>query len=128
MNWVGIDIMTSSYSQGAQGMRQSHQVVTEAPVSAGTIRSVTLKVAGQVITLRTDQSEAYMHNLAGEVNALLESLRSAAPSMGLPQLMAMAALQLADRAVCAEQAVYQENLKLERHIERLNGILRSLDE
>jgi cell division protein ZapA (FtsZ GTPase activity inhibitor) len=88
---------------------------------------VTLKVAGQVITLRTDQSEAYMHSLADEVNALLDGLRSAAPGTGLPQLMALATLQLADRAVCAEQAVQQSNLKIEHHIERLNNILNSLD-
>lgn len=120
--------MTSSYSQGVQGVRQGHQVVTEAPAAMGTIRSVTLKVAGQVITLRTDQSEEYMLTLANEVNTLLDGLRSAAPGAGLPQLMALAALQLADRAACAEQAVQQGNLKLEHHIERLNGILRSLDE
>ena len=127
MNRVGIDIMTSSYSQGMQVGHQGHQVVTETPVQPGTIRSVTLKVAGQVITLRTDQSEAYMHSLADEVNALLDGLRSAAPGTGLPQLMALAALQLADRAVCAEQAVQQSNLKIEHHIERLNNILNSLD-
>lgn len=92
------------------------------------IRSVTLLIAGQRITIRTDQSEERLNLLAGEVNALMDSLRQDAPSATQPQLMALVALQLADRAVCAEQAVQQENLKIERHIERLSGILRSLDD
>lgn len=119
--------MASSYSQNA-GVRQNHHVTTAPPVSSGTVRSVTLKVAGQVITLRTDQSEDYLNRLADEVNGMLDGLRSVSPGAGLPQLMALAALQLADRAVCAEQAVQEGNLKIERHIERLNGILRNLDD
>ena len=41
--------------------------------------------------------------------------------------MAPPAMQLADRAVSAEAALQQENLKVEKHIDRLSDILRTLD-
>ena len=115
--------------QASQQQANAHysSVSTVSSSSTGTIRSVPLLVAGQRITVRTDQSEEYLNALAGEVNALLDSLRQAAPQAGLPQIMALAAIQLADRAVSAEQAAARENLKVERHIERLSDILRNLE-
>ena len=68
-----------------------------------------------------------MAALAAEVNALIDDLRRNSPGAGLPVLMALASIQLADRALCAEQAVQRENLKVERHIERLSGILKNLE-
>ena len=44
----------------------------------------------------------------------------------MPQLMALVALQLADRACEAEQAAANSQMKVEKHIERLNGILQAL--
>ena len=103
------------------------QVDVETPRTDGTVRSVVLMVAGQRIVIRSDQSEGYLHALADEINALIESLRQASPASGLPALMALASMQLLDRAICAEQALDQENLKVERHIARLGDILRNLD-
>ena len=114
--------------QSSQQLGNSqHSSVATVSSQSGTIRSVPLNIAGQRIAIRTDQSETYLNALAGEVNALVDSLRQAAPQAGLPQIMALAAIQLADRAVSAEAAAARENLKVERHIERLSGILKSLE-
>lgn len=117
--------MTGQSSQ-QRGNTQYSSVATVTSQS-GTIRSVPLNIAGQRISIRTDQSETYLNALASEVNGLIDSLRQAAPQAGMPQIMALAAIQLADRAVSAEAAAARENLKVERHIERLSGILKSLE-
>ena len=117
--------MTGQSSQ-QRGNTQYSSVATVTSQS-GTIRSVPLNIAGQRISIRTDQSETYINALASEVNGLIDSLRQAAPQAGMPQIMALAAIQLADRAVSAEAAAARENLKVERHIERLSGILKSLE-
>ncbi len=118
--------MESNYQTSAQPLSRQ-QVSTLTSAGDGTIRTVTLLVGGQRISIRTDQNPDYLNGLAAEVNALVESLRQASPGSGMPVLMALAAVQLADRAISAEQAVERENLKVERHIERLSGILRSLE-
>ena len=117
--------MTGQSSQ-QRGNTQYSSVATVTSQS-GTIRSVPLNIAGQRISIRTDQSETYINALACEVNGLIDALRQAAPQAGMPQIMALAAIQLADRAVSAEAAAERENLKVERHIERLSGILKSLE-
>lgn len=118
--------MASQY-QSAPQYSSSSSVATVESQSRGTLRSVPLMVAGQRIVIRTDQSEAYLFALANEINALLERLRQASPTSGLPALMALASIQLLDRALNAEHDVEEGNLKIERHIERLSGILRNLD-
>ena len=103
------------------------RVATVTSETHGVVRSVTLNVAGQRITVRTDQDADYLNSLANDVNGIVDALRHAAPGAGLPQLMALTAMQLADRAVSAEAALQQENLKVEKHIDRLSDILRTLD-
>ncbi len=103
-------------------------VSTISAASAGTVRSVSLMVAGQRITIRTDQSEEYLNALAAEVNGLVDSLRKDAPGAGMPQLMSLAMVMLADRACAAEKAAMRESDKVERHIERLTGILNALED
>ena len=103
------------------------RVATVTSEAHGVVRSVTLNVAGQRITVRTDQDADYLNSLANDVNGIVDALRQAAPGAGLPQLMALTAMQLADRAVSAEAALQQENLKVEKHIDRLSDILRTLD-
>ncbi|GEM_PF-2427551 len=114
-------LQTSAPNYGQKG------VATIEQNTRGTIRSVALVIAGQRILIKTDQSEEYMAALAAEVNSLIDELRRNSPGTGLPVLMALASIQLADRALSAEQAVQRENLKVERHIERLSGILKNLE-
>ena len=118
--------MAEIHQTSAQNFGQKG-VATIEQNARGTIRSVALVIAGQRIVIKTDQSEEYMAALAAEVNSLIDDLRRNSPGTGLPVLMALASIQLADRALCAEQAVQRENLKVERHIERLSGILKNLE-
>ena len=115
------NVQTSPQNYGQKGVAT---IESNAP---GTIRSVALMIAGQRIVIKTDQSQEYMAALAAEVNALIDDLRKNSPGTGLPVIMALASIQLADRALSAEQTLQRENLKVERHIERLNGILKSLE-
>lgn len=101
-------------------------VATVEPRETRTIRSVPLVIAGQRITIRTDQSENYLYALADQVNQLVDTLKQASPNSGMPQIMALAALQLADRAYEAEQIAENSQTKVQKHIERLNGILQAL--
>ncbi|MBQ9817597.1 MAG: cell division protein ZapA [Proteobacteria bacterium] len=117
--------MANSFQTSSQSGRS--RVTTVAPSSDGTIRSVSLLVGGQRIVIRTDQNPEYLQALANEVNELVESLQQASPGTGMPTIMALASIQLADRAFAAEQAVERENIKIERHIERLNCILKNLE-
>ena len=117
--------MERSYQTSAAPSRPQVEALDSS--GGGTIRTVTLLVAGQRVTIRTDQDPDYLNGLAAEVNALVDSLRQASPGSSMPLLMALAAVQLADRAVCAEKSAERENRKVERHIERLSGILRNLE-
>ncbi len=118
--------MAESFQTSAQNYGQKNVATIEQSAS-GTIRSVALMIAGQRVVIKTDQSEEYMAALAAEVNALIDDLRRNSPGTGLPVIMALASIQLADRALSAEQTLQNENLKVERHIERLNGILKNLE-
>lgn len=117
--------MAGNYQSQPQGNARQN-VATVEPNETRTIRSVPLVIAGQRLTIRTDQSEQYLRDLADQVNQLVDSLKKASPAAGMPQLMALAALQLADRACEAEQAAANSQMKVEKHIERLNGILQAL--
>ena len=124
---VGIFFMAVNLTQTAANTVRT-TVSTVSAASAGTVRSVSLLIAGQRITIRTDQSEEYLNALAAEVNGLVDSLRKDAPGAGMPQLMSLAMVMLADRACAAEKAAMRESDKVERHIERLTGILNALED
>lgn len=91
------------------------------------VQTVSLNVAGMSITIRTDQNVEYLKGLALEVNRIVNALRQSSPYSGIPQLMALALIQLADRTCEAETALEQSNRKVEMHIERLSKILNTLD-
>jgi len=92
------------------------------------VQSVAIAVAGQRIVVRTDRSEAYLMSLAQEVNACVESIRRSAPSAGLPQIMALVAMQLAERARVAEQSDQMHCRAIEQHAQRLSDLLADFDD
>lgn len=104
------------------------RVVTDAEApKKQDVQTVALNVAGVNLTIRTTQSLEYLKGLVSQVNALVNSLRQSAPNSAIPQLMAMALIQIADRASEAESALERSNRKVETHIERLTKILGALD-
>ena len=53
------------------------RVATVTSETHGVVRSVTLNVAGQRITVRTDQDADYLNSLANDVNGIVDALRQA---------------------------------------------------
>ena len=98
------------------------RVVTDAAMpKKQDVQTVSLNVAGINLTIRTTQ------DLVSQVNSLVQSLKQSAPNSAIPQLMAMALIQFADRASEAQMALERSNRKVETHIERLTKILGALD-
>ena len=87
----------------------------------------TVSLAGINLTIRTTQDLEYLNGLVSQVNSLVQSLKQSAPNSAIPQLMAMALIQFADRASEAQMALERSNRKVETHIERLTKILGALD-
>jgi cell division protein ZapA (FtsZ GTPase activity inhibitor) len=85
-------------------------------------------VGGQRIVLRSDRDEAYLMALALEVNACIESVRRSSPTTGLPQVMALVAMQLAERALTAEQTERLRYRAVEQTTQRLESLLGELDD
>ena len=59
-------------------------------------RSVTVEIAGQRFTLKTDADDAYVHELAAFVTQKLSDARTGARAFSAPALAILAALQIAD--------------------------------
>lgn len=106
----------------------SHRVMTDAATpKKQDVQTVSLNIAGVNLTIRTTQDIDYLNGIAAQVNGILQSLKQSAPNTAMPQLMAMALIQLADRVCETENALEQSNKKIETHIERLTKILGALD-
>jgi cell division protein ZapA (FtsZ GTPase activity inhibitor) len=60
------------------------------------MRSVTVKIAGHRLALRTDADEAYVRGLADQVNKKIHALRAGTHAAGADAIALTAALQLAD--------------------------------
>ena len=59
-------------------------------------RSVMVTIGGQHLAIRTDADDAYMQELAGEVDRKIKHLRGAARGATADSVALLAALQLAD--------------------------------
>ena len=104
------------------------RVVTDAAMpQKQDVQTVSLNVEGINLTIRTTQDLEYLNGLVSQVNSLVQSLKQSAPNSAIPQLMAMALIQFADRASEAQMALERSNRKAETHIERLTKILGALD-
>ncbi len=82
-------------------------------------RSVTVHIAGQRLSLRTDREDAFLQHIADYVGSLVEGLQSAAPQVPPQQVYLLVALQLADELYAERerlQDVYQEIERRSGHI------------
>lgn len=116
--------MANSVQQLASTGRQG--VVTlssKAPV----YRSVQLIVAGQRLALKTDQEPAELESMAQEINACIDDIRRDAPGASSPQIMALALMQLMERARQAEQKDAYHCQVIEHHAQRLEQLFTSMD-
>ena len=90
-------------------------------------RSVQLVIAGQRLALKTDQDPAVIESMAQEVNACVDEIRRSAPGASSPQIMALALMQLMERAREAERQDAYHCQVIERHAQRLEKLLASMD-
>jgi cell division protein ZapA (FtsZ GTPase activity inhibitor) len=67
-------------------------------------RSVTVEVAGQKMTLRTDAEEAYVSSLADIVNRKIGEVKASSRALSTHVLAVMAALSIADDLLQAKQS------------------------
>lgn len=61
-----------------------------------TYRPVTLEIAGERLSLRTDRDEAFLQELAAYVSSQIETLRGSARNVAIQHVYLLVALKLAD--------------------------------
>jgi cell division protein ZapA len=95
---------------------------------AGVKRSVQVEIAGQQLTIRSDEGAEYVHQLAEYVDAHLRVLsggRRITNTSGLQRVALLVAMQLADE-LFREKDLHQ---RFRRRVnDRLLGLRRALDE
>lgn len=88
-------------------------------------RTITLEIAGTKFRLVVDSDEAHLRQLAATVNQRIEQLGDRAARTATPaQLLALAALGLADDLVSSEQRLRQVEDVTRRAI---NGAIERID-
>ncbi len=88
-------------------------------------RTITLEIAGTKFRLVVDSDEAHLRQLAATVNHRIEQLGDRAARTATPaQLLALAALGLADDLVTAEQRLRQIEDVTRRAV---NGAIERID-
>jgi len=113
-----------------QNQRSVRNVSTGTSVEASpplAARTVSLVIGGQRITVRTDKDEPYLQLLADDVESLLQQLSSRSRSVTTPQLLALAALHLADELHRARSDVDGVKTEVQLRAERLLRLLDSDD-
>jgi len=86
-------------------------------------RSVSLTIAGQRLSIRTDKEEDYIHQLAEYVDEMVEELRRGTRSASTPQLYLLAALNMADELFQAQDRTEDLKEEIQRRTERLIRML-----
>ena len=95
---------------------------------AGVKRSVQVEIAGQQLTIRSDEGAEYVHQLAEYVDAHLRVLsggRRITSSTGLQRVALLVAMQLADE-LFREKDLHQRFRR--RVADRLGSLRRALDD
>jgi cell division protein ZapA len=84
-------------------------------------RELTIHIAGQALTIRSDEDEAYVARLASSVDSKIREISRGQPGITTLNLALMAALTIADEALKSKAA--QDDV--ERLIERLSERIES---
>ena len=79
-------------------------------------RSVTVEVAGQKLTLRTDAGEEYLHALAAFVNDKIAEVKTSTRTFSTHALAILAALNIADELFQTRDQAQKEKDELKRRV------------
>jgi cell division protein ZapA len=86
-------------------------------------RSVTVEVAGQKFTLKTDASEAYVESLAAFVTEKIAEVKTSTRTFSTHALAILAALNIADDLFQARQSGRELKRRVREKSERLLELL-----
>jgi len=79
-------------------------------------RSVTVEVAGQKLTLRTEAGEEYLHALAAFVNDKIAEVKTSTRTFSTHALAILAALNIADELFQARDQASKEKDELKKRV------------
>lgn len=86
-------------------------------------RSVTVDVAGQKLTLRTDAEDEYVASLAEIVNRKIGEVKASSRTLSTHVLAVLAALQLADDLIQARKKEAELRQKVREKSQRILSLL-----
>ena len=87
------------------------------------MRSVEINILGQSYTIKTDEEEAYIKNLAGYVDERLKEIYSAAPNVNHVKAAIMAAFGIADELFKLQHKQENFDRMIEEKTKILSGFL-----
>ena len=85
----------------------------------GPVKSHSVEIAGQKFSIKSDATEAHMRRVAELVNVRVRTVRGAWPAAPLPQVLALAALQVADDFCELEDHVVRERRESAAELRRV---------
>jgi len=86
-------------------------------------KSVTIKVAGQSLNLRTADDPARVQRLAGHLSSRIDELRAAAGSASAHQVALLAGLQVVDELFKAQDELKDLQERLARPVDRAIALI-----
>jgi cell division protein ZapA len=86
-------------------------------------RSVTVEVAGQKLTLRTDAGEEYLHALAAFVNEKIAEVKTSTRTFSTHALAILAALNIADELFQAREQKDDLRKRVREKAQRIGELL-----
>jgi cell division protein ZapA (FtsZ GTPase activity inhibitor) len=90
-------------------------------------RSVTVEVAGQRLTLRTDADDGYVASLAELVNQKMGEVRASSRTLSTHVVAMMAALKIADDLIQARNQESELRRKVREKSQRILALLETRD-
>lgn|GEM_PF-2133507 len=87
------------------------------------MKSHSIDIAGVRLSIRSTATESHMRRLAELVNGRVKAVRAGAPSVPLPTVLALAAIQIADDLCELEDFAVRERREVAAEIRRVAGVL-----
>jgi len=87
------------------------------------VKSHSVEIAGQKLSIRSDATEAHMRRLTDLVNAQIKAVRATVPSAPLTTTLMLAAFQVADQLCELEDHVVRERREVAAEVRRVGKCL-----
>lgn len=87
------------------------------------MKSHSIDIAGVRLSIRSTATESHMRRLADLVNGRVKAVRAGAPSVPLPTVLALAAIQIADDLCELEDFAVRERREVAAEVRRVAAAL-----